>query len=102
MCGAEAAETYALDAGLRAPAERDIGLAVADEPRAIAERLDAGGAGGHRRADRAPETVTNGNLPACKIYQKGWNGEGRELAHATGIGRACRRHHGLESADSGR
>ena len=53
----EAAEADPVDAGLRAAADRDVGLARPDQPRGVADRLDARGAGGHRRAERPLEAV---------------------------------------------
>ncbi len=97
----EAAETDTFDAAFRAAADRDIDLAGADHARAVADRLQAGGAGRDRRADRAAEAVADRHLPGGEVDQERRHGERRQLARPALVGGVHGLLHGGEAADPG-
>ena len=97
----ETGQADALDAAFRAAADGDIGFAAADQAGAIAERLQTGGAGGDRCADRPAKTVMDRNLPGCEIDQERRHGERRQLARAALVDDVHRLLHGGEAANAG-
>ena len=73
-----------------------------DQPRGIADGLDAGRAGGDGRADRPLVAVADGDLTGRQIGQEGRHGERREASDAALIGGAHGLDDGRKAADPGR
>ena len=99
--GVKSAERQRIDATLGTADQRDLGLAAADQAHAVADRLDAGRAGGDRATQRPLEMVLDRQVAAGKVGEEGRHGERRQAAHAARLEGFLRRGDGLESADAG-
>lgn len=85
----------------RAAAEGNIRLAAADHPRRIANGLCTRCAGGDRRADGAPEAVSDRHMPGGQVGQKRGDSERREATRPAFIGGMYRIGDLAEAADPG-
>ncbi len=99
--GGEAAEADAVDTGFGTPGDGDIRFAGANEACRIADRLHAGGAGCHGRAEAAFEAVADRDVASREIDQERGHGERRQPADALGIGGADRVGNCRKAADAG-
>ena len=95
------AEADALDTGFRAAGKRHVRFAAADQSCRIADRLHAGGARCHRRAERTLVSVFDRDLTGGEVDEERGDRERRQAANAARI----RKTHGVrdrgETADAG-
>ena len=76
--GAEAGNAQFANAGFRAAGDHHVGIAPHDQPRRIADRVHAGGAGGHHRVVWALEAVFDREMAGGEVDQRRRDEERRQ------------------------
>ena len=99
-CGGKTTETDDVHACFRSTAHGDVGFVGADKTSRIADRLDAGRARRHRRAERPFEAVADRDVARREVHQEGRYRKRRQAADAALVDRAHRLGDGGETADA--
>ena len=71
----------------------------ADKTSRIADRLDAGRARRHRRAQWAFEAMADRDVAGCEVHQEGWHRKRRQAADTAQVHCAHRLGDGWETTD---
>lgn len=96
----ETGETDAIDRCLRTATHGNVRLTCADQPGCVADRLNPGGTGGNRCAQRPFEAMLDRYMTSREIDQKRWNGERRQTPRTTAVGGTHRIGNGPETTDT--